>query len=191
MWFTELFLVQLGAVTATNENPSQWPRLMGFPCMATDVDLVLAREFGGDPTFQNLRCFFPAVTMNFVSSEKLTDAKAGYCEEALIFVIKILLLQSQRQIYPSRGNPMEARHFPRRIEMSHIENDRRGLSRRKQIEGKRSNWHAQTNRQVKEQCMPHHIDVLLAHVLNWRLCHPIPILQVGGLTEMPHNGKII
>lgn len=73
-----------------------------------------------DLTVQFFKCFFPAVAMNFASAEKLTDATGEQDEHALSFVSNDLLRQSQRQRYPSWGNPTETRCFPEELKYSEV-----------------------------------------------------------------------
>lgn len=109
----KLLPVQKGDVTATNEHSLWWPRLIGFPCIASDPVLALARELVDD--LQNFKCFFPVVTMNFASDENLTDATAEKDEHALTFAAKIPLRQSHKQRYPSWENPTDTRYLPEQI----------------------------------------------------------------------------
>jgi len=95
-----LLFIPIADVTEMNELPFWGPRLTGFPCIASDPVPLLKRVPGEDPTVQNFKCFFPAVTMNFASDEKLTDVTAEQDELALSLVTKIPLLQSQRYMYP-------------------------------------------------------------------------------------------
>jgi hypothetical protein len=96
-------------VTDTNELPFWGPRSTGFPCIASDTVPAFKRFLGGDDlTVQNFKCFFPAVTINFASDEKLTEETAEQDELALSLVINIPLRQFQRYMYP----PTDTRCFP-------------------------------------------------------------------------------
>lgn len=91
-----LELVQKEDVTDTKELPFWSPRSTGFPCIVSDPDSLLDLLLGDVPIVQNFKCFFPAVTMNLASDEKLTDVTVEQEELALSFVISVPFLQSQR-----------------------------------------------------------------------------------------------